>query len=1114
MSQFEGGGFPINYYSHEHHCVLSDPLADVFGPNIRIDGRNLTIVVLSLNRASLTIRMLRSVTESIPDFRGKILIADNGSSTGELASLKLFLKNYTIEWRLLEFGSNFGVAGGRNKAVAEVTTDWFMSLDNDIYFIANPIPQIQHDLALFGCHFLSVPLLNPDMETIYAFGGSLQSTIQKGMPRLTISSVLPPHSPVNAVTAVSKSSQGFLCTFLYGGASVLNSHTFRRLGGFDDNMLVGFEDIDFSLRLFREGLKVGSTSSLALVHDHPKAENASAEDYERIRYSRSILKSSAHYLERKTGFVIWGDEVENWLTRNEEKQGAAVDRNEQGGCSRTPVKRPKIALITDTDSWAFANISRQIVTKLSDAFDFETISLVELEEIEYSRWLRTGAAGQFSGGGASAFGQALMMCEDADVIHVFWREFLSLIDSHLIQEYSRSIGMEYSQFRHRYIEGKVISTSVYDHLFLSNIDIEQRKRIFSDYISGYTVSSERLAKTYLQIGDYPAPDAIIEDGVDLSVFRPRNIERFDNIAHRPVIIGWVGNSKWASTIEDFKGVHTILNPALRELQAEGMNITLHFADRQNGFIPHKSMPKYYSEIDVYICTSKIEGTPNPVLEAMACGVPVITTDVGIVPQVFGPLQREFILAERSVECLKNAVRKLLGLPGLFKELSKENLHSIRFWDWRLQAGKFGPYFNCLLEKKQLAQCETRTKLCMLPFTTPSMEPDGSIRLCSASTIHDYYDETNMGNCRNAGGLKEVWSGDKYRRIRASLFTGENLRPYCSACEYRFDGPVWMFQLHLALYAFRAGMRDSEIRCIISRWRHRHEEYQKLAHDSRLEVLPLPDSDEFSNQNPSALGRLIKPYKIKAPWALVSGRYLPVNIDLNTLNRCNVSCVMCPHAVKFDDLGDEKAPYYRLTLDEYNRVTNGVMINSAHFVGAYAEPLLNKDIFALIRQAHSRGAFTAITSNGMALSEEFAVKLVDAGLDMISISLHGATKDVAEAVMRGSDFERIVQNIRTLQRIKGEKGFTKPEIYFNYVGMKMNIQDFPPFIDLSADLDVRFIHLFHLLDGDQVVDKSQNLIYSPALLVEYVQAAKNRARERGVNVFVSPSYEAAIMKFGA
>ena len=56
-------------------------------------------------------------------------------------------------------------------------------------------------------------------------------------------------------------------------------------------------------------------------------------------------------------------------------------------------------------------------------------------------------------------------------------------------------------------------------------------------------------------------------------------------------------------------------------------------------IAHEDMPEYYNGIDIYVCTSRTEGTPNTVLEAMACGVPVISTDVGIVPEVFGEKQK-------------------------------------------------------------------------------------------------------------------------------------------------------------------------------------------------------------------------------------------------------------------------------------------------------------------------------------------------------------------------------------------------------------------------------------------------------------------------------------------
>lgn len=56
--------------------------------NIGINGENLTIAVLSMNRSALTIRLLKSIYQFLPDFGGKVLIGDNGSTQTELQILK------------------------------------------------------------------------------------------------------------------------------------------------------------------------------------------------------------------------------------------------------------------------------------------------------------------------------------------------------------------------------------------------------------------------------------------------------------------------------------------------------------------------------------------------------------------------------------------------------------------------------------------------------------------------------------------------------------------------------------------------------------------------------------------------------------------------------------------------------------------------------------------------------------------------------------------------------------------------------------------------------------------------------------------------------------------
>lgn len=399
----------------------------------------------------------------------------------------------------------------------------------------------------------------------------------------------------------------------------------------------------------------------------------------------------------------------------------------------------------------------------------------------------------------------------------------------------------------------------------------------------------------------------------------------------------------------------------------------------------------------------------------------------------------------------------------------------------------------------------RTRMCTLPFHSPTQEPDGAVRLCCASSTFGYAAETDMGNHQTAG-LAEVWRGDKYRHVRKSLLSGDQLEPYCASCEYRHPGEAWMLQLHLALDAWHSGVQDDETVGMIRRWASRYDEYAAGAADVSLGVFAMPELPEPEAGIPI--------YNTKLPEPLIDAGDLPVYVDFNTLNRCNVSCVMCPPAILHDDKDVERDHYWRLSIDEFDEACEGLNVKTAHFVGAYAEPLLNKDIFKLIKRAHDEGAFTAITTNATILIPRFAERLIDSGLDMMTVSLHGATKGTAESIMRKADFDRVISNIRNLQAEKAKRGTNKPEIYFNFVSQLANVKEIPDFISLAADLGVNHVHLIHLIDGG-LDDKSTNLVYYPELLGPAISEAKRRAAPHSnVNMYISPAYAEIVTQYEA
>lgn len=660
------------YYSKEHQLLGSECEKGISTQNIGKAGENLTIAVLSMNRASLTIRLLNSIKEYIPGFSGEFLIGDNGSDESEKRKLYDAMNLTSFRCRMIEFGQNYGVSGGRNRLFKEVKTDWFLSADNDLYFVGNPLKKIQTDLSILGCHFLAIPIVDKENNGTGIYGGhlyveNLLNQVGIGGSSLFFSDSVP----------LNIDNPPFLCTFLPGGAAVINKSTFFSVGGFDDNMFVGFEDVEFSLRLFQKGMKIGGCGMVSVIHDHPKPEIHADVNYEKKRFSTDRLRLSGQYFEKKHGFSVWNFASEEWV--NKRLDELVIDEKIEG-LTHDYRRKKTIALLIDRPGWAFDNIASEIERYLSDEFIIKKIYQSQIDCL----------AGVF------------LLAEDCDMIHFLWRPLVTAMNDEYTQRFIENLRMTQAEFTEKYVKNKVISVAVYDHFFLTGVDSDLTERLFTrkeSLVDSYTVSSKKLYTIYCENPMVKKKPALVtSDGVDCTLFSPMNLERFDNVSTRTIRIGWVGNSKFQ--IKDLKGVHTIIKPAIENLQQKGYNVELITSDRDEKLIPHNEMPSFYKSIDIYICASLHEGTPNPVLEAMACGIPVISTDVGIVTDAFGPKQRRYILAERTVECLEEAIINLLNHPSEFKVLSQENLKYVKKWDWSVKVENFRYYFRKIINEKE------------------------------------------------------------------------------------------------------------------------------------------------------------------------------------------------------------------------------------------------------------------------------------------------------------------------------------------------------------------------------------------------------------------------------
>ena len=185
------------------------------------------------------------------------------------------------------------------------------------------------------------------------------------------------------------------------------------------------------------------------------------------------------------------------------------------------------------------------------------------------------------------------------------------------------------------------------------------------------------SKRYFDSVDIPNK-SLISMGLDLEVFKPKIkigivacLQNRKNIEFLKQIIEQVSDKfefhvcgpRWGEELNHYKNV------------------------KYHGEIPYKDMPEFYQNLNYLLITSTMEGGPYPLIEALACEVQVLTTDVGYVGEVYPIVykdKQDLLIKLMYIECKHS---------GQIKQYSKENFENKHIQLFRRIADEYNFYAN-------------------------------------------------------------------------------------------------------------------------------------------------------------------------------------------------------------------------------------------------------------------------------------------------------------------------------------------------------------------------------------------------------------------------------------
>ncbi len=239
-------------------------------------------------------------------------------------------------------------------------------------------------------------------------------------------------------------------------------------------------------------------------------------------------------------------------------------------------------------------------------------------------------------------------------------------------------------------------------------------------------------------------------------------------------------------------------------------------------------------------------------------------------------------------------------------------------------------------------------------------------------------------------------------------------------------------------------------------------------------------------------------KLAALWLMhITGRR-NIGVFIDSILACNYSCRMCYFS---NEEERRKRSGAKMTEEQMKHVAQSIFRRALKLqIGCGAEPTMDmKGALQLVQLGKQHGVpYISMTSNAALLQYDKLLPLVEAGLDELTISLHGIHRETYQSMMgKNANYDAFLSTLQGIKKIK--ETYPHFDVRVNYTMNADNVEELADFDRLFADVPIDQLQLRPIRQIGESSYTNFDLTHVSECLETVIRPLAERCRAKGIIV---------------